>query len=228
MYSNFKTMLDLTHTVCSTIPTWDGTCGFSQENILDYVDCTTETQFRVQHLSMNAGIGTHMDAPAHCIPGSAAIDTLELSSFLAPCVVIDVRADCHETYSLSTQTIEAYEQEYGIIPKGSLVACNTGWDTHWHNPQAYRNNLIFPSISQEAAQLLASREIVGIAIDTLGVDRPFDDFPAHRILLSAGIYIIENATNLDKLPPVGAYTLALPIKIAKGTEAPIRFIGFVE
>lgn len=221
------TLIDLTHTISADIPTWNGTSEFEQHTVIDYSDCTTNTKFRVQKLCMSAGIGTHMDAPAHCIPQAASIEFLKLSTLLAPCAVIDVGARSHAEYSISRDDIKQFEQKYGTIKAGTLVACNTGWDKFWTDAKAYRNNLVFPSISADAAQYLANRNIAGIAIDTLGVDRPQEDFIAHQILLSAGIYIIENATNLEKLPPTGAFTIALPIKIANGTEAPIRFIGLI-
>lgn len=220
------TIIDLTHTVSPEIPTWDGTCGFEQETILDYADCTSEVKFRVQRFSSVAGIGTHMDAPAHCIPDAKTIDRLKLTSLCAPCITLDVRNRAHAEYSVSIQDIKFFEQAYGTIPAGALVAFNTGWDRFWHDPRAYHNDHRFPSIAPEVATLLIERNIAGVAIDTLGVDRPIDGFPVHQILLSAGIYIVENATNLDKLPPVGAYTFALLIKIAQGTEAPIRFVAF--
>jgi kynurenine formamidase len=219
--------IDLTHTITPTIPTWDGSCGFKLQILLDYNDCTTEVKFHVQRFEMVAGIGTHMDAPAHCIAGANTIDKLQLTSLCVPCVVIDVRTQADAYYTVSWQDLENFENRYGIIPAGSLVAINTGWDRFWHDADAYRNNHKFPSISPEVARWLVNRKIVGIAIDTLGVDRPEDGYPVHPILLGAGIYIIENATNLDKLPPVGAFTIALPIKVANSTEAPIRFVGII-
>lgn len=227
MISYKATYIDLTHTITPTIPTWDGSCGFKLQTLLDYADCTTEVKFRVQRFEMVAGIGTHMDAPAHCIAGAATIDKLKLTSLCVPCIVIDVRTQADAHYTVNLHDIQNFENEHGTIPAGSLVAINTGWDHFWHDADAYRNNHKFPSISPEVAHALVERKIVGVAIDTLGVDRPEDGYPVHPILLSADIYIIENATNLDKLPPVGAYTMALPIKIEGATEAPLRFVGII-
>ncbi|EEZ95813.1 conserved hypothetical protein [Legionella longbeachae D-4968] len=38
-------------------------------------------------------------------------------------------------------------------------------------------------------------------------------------------YIVENICNTSRLPPSGAYSMVLPMKIAGLTEAPIRLIG---
>lgn len=101
----------------------------------------------------------------------------------------------------------------------------TGWERHWSSPGKYRNNLLFPSISADAAELLLERSIVGVGIDTLSPYREEDGFPVHKLLLGAGKYIVENAANLGSLSPHGNFIMVLPMKIADGTEAPIRLIG---
>lgn len=220
-------IVDLTHSLSPDIPTWDGGCGFMHTLQLDYEEYTTDVKFRVQQISMYAGIGTHMDSPAHCIPGGASIDQLDLQHLVAPCVVIDVSQNAHERYSVSVADIQAFEENYGAIKPVSFVIIRTGWDKFWQQPDCYRNNLIFPSISSDAALFLLNRQIVGLGIDTLSPDRPEDGYPVHAAVLSAGKYIVENIANAGELPPVGSYSLALPIKIVGGTEAPIRLIALV-
>jgi len=214
-------IIDLTHTLSSNIPTWNGSCGFEHKITVDYDDCTTDVKFRVQKLAMHAGIGTHMDAPAHCIKDGATIDKLSIQDFLSPLVVIDVSAKMHERYSVSIEDINIE------IPPRSFVMIRTGWEKFWHEPAKYHNNHIFPSISAEVAEFLLTKDIVGIGIDTLSPDRPEDGYPVHRIILGAGKYIIENAANLLEMPVEGAWVLVLPIKVAGGTEAPVRLVGFV-
>ena len=216
-------IIDLTHSLSSDIPSWNGTCGFQHETICDYDDCSTSVKFRVQKLTMHAGIGTHIDAPAHCIRGGVTIDQLLLNDMLAPAVVIDVSSKAHERYKVTVDDIKAFE-----IPARSFVIIRTGWEKFWNEPTKYHNNHIFPSISKEAAEFLLTKDIVGIGIDTLSPDRPEDGYPVHQIILGAGKYIIENAANLSMLPAVGAWIMALPMKVQGGTEAPIRLVGFIE
>jgi kynurenine formamidase len=118
-----------------------------------------------------------------------------------------------------------FEDEFGTIPKGAFVIIYTGWDQRWEQPEKYRNNKIFPSISLAAAEMLLSRDIVGLGIDTLSPDAFGSDFPVHQLILGAGKYIIENVANAKQLDPIGCYLFALPIKITDGTEAPIRLVG---
>lgn len=221
-------VIDLTHTLKPKMPSWNGGCGFSHSIKLDYTDRDGELGFRVQQIKVHAGIGTHIDAPAHCIPNGATIAELELKDLISPCVVIDVKKSCHPRYSVTAKDITAHEQKFGTIPAGSLVIINTGWGIYWSDPAKYRNNLVFPDVTAEAAELLLQRGISGLGIDTMSPDRPEDGFPVHAAILGAGKYIVENVANIDQLPPVGSIALALPLKTIDGTEAPTRLIALVE
>jgi len=220
-------LIDLTHTLTSTTPSWNGSCGFECEVKLDYANTDDEVSFRVQQIKMHAGIGTHMDAPAHCIKGGKSISELALQHFIAPCIRIDCSAKAHESYSLGVEDIIEFEQQYGIIPPGCFALVHTGWEKYWSEPERYHNNYQFPCISSNAIAKLLERKIVGVGIDTLSPDRPGDNYPVHQQVLSAGKYIVENVANEMQLPAVGGFTLALPLKIFNGTEAPMRFIGLV-
>ncbi|HLD95928.1 MAG TPA: cyclase family protein, partial [Alphaproteobacteria bacterium] len=78
---------------------------FNHNVYIDYADCQGEDKFRVMKVGMHAGIGTHMDAPSHCIPGGRFIHDFDVNDLIMPCVVIDVSGKCHERYSLSVQDI---------------------------------------------------------------------------------------------------------------------------
>ncbi len=219
-------IVDLTHNLSKDVPTWDGSCGFEHHLHHDY-DQNNIYKFRTNKIKMNEGIGTHIDAPAHCIPGSITIDQLSLQNLIAPCIVIDVSNRVHERYNVSVLDIQEFEKTHGTIQPGSFIIVRTGWEKFWHTPDQYRNNLIYPSIAGEAANFLLERQIVGLGIDTLSPDRPEDGYPVHAAILGVGKYIIENIANSETLPPVGSYTLALPIKIKGGTESPIRLIALI-
>lgn len=224
MLENLK-IIDLTHTLSPQTPSWDGSCGFEHETSIDYEDFSTEAKFRVQTIKMHAGIGTHMDAPSHCFKNAKNIADLALETLITSCIVIDVSSKSHERYLATPEDIKTFEKTHRQIPKGAFVIFYTGWDKHWSTPEQYRNNHIFPSVSKEAAQLLLERDVAGLGIDTLSPDRPDSGFPVHQEILGAGKYIVENIANASKLPPIGSYSFALPIKVAGGTEAPIRLIA---
>lgn len=222
----FKT-IDLTHPLDMSIPSWNKGCGFERKVKLDYNDCQSEVKFRVQQLKMHAGIGTHMDAPSHCVAGGLSIDLIALDKLISPLLVIDTHEKVAENYKVSIKDIYSFEDRYGKIAQNCFVAFHTGWSKYWHEADKYHNDFLFPSISQEVAELLLKRNVVGLGIDTLSPDLPSSGFPVHDIILGAGRYIVENIANLEKMPKVGAYVMALPIKGVGLTEAPIRMIGLI-
>lgn len=216
-------LIDLTHTLTPDIPSWHGHCGFQHQIKSDYGNGSIK--FRTQELQLDAGIGTHMDAPLHCIPRAKCIADLTLSDLAAPCVVIDVSAKAHESYLVTAQDIYEFESKNGHIPPKAFVIIYTGWDQFWSNSNKYRNNLMFPSVSSDAVLALLQKDIVGLGIDTLSPDRGDSGFPVHQLLLENGKYIVENIANAGSLPAMGAYSLALPLKIKDCTESPIRLIA---
>ena len=219
--------VDLTYALNKNIPHWHDGCGFNNKITLDYSECDSDVKFRVQYLDMFAGIGTHMDAPSHCKINGTSIADIPLTDLIRPCIVINVENKAHESYQCSVEDIELFEQQYGQIDQGIFVIIHTGWGKYWNITNKYRNNLLFPSVSIDAAKLLLSRNIVGIGIDTLSPDIDDSGFPVHKIMLENDKYSIENIANSDQLPAIGAYIIALPIKISDGTEAPIRLVGLV-
>ncbi len=219
-------VIDLTHSLNPDIPTWNGGCGFTQQRVLDH-DTNKAYSFRTHHITMEEGIGTHIDAPLHTTPGAKDIASLELKELIAPAIVIDVSAKATEYYRVGIDDIHAFEKIHGAIAPGTFVIIHTGWSRFWSTPAQYRNNLQFPSLDHAAAELLVhKRNIIGLGIDTLSPDCPIhNEYPVHNTVLGANKYIVENIVNAELLPPIGSYTFALPIKIQGGTEAPVRLVG---
>lgn len=220
-------VIDLTHTLNTHVPSWSGECGFELPMKADYDPNDEQLSFRAQQIHMNAGIGTHMDAPAHCIPGGMTMESLSLNDLIAPCVVISVAERANADYCVSVEDIQQFEAMHGMIPPRAFVIIHTGWEYYWNEPDRFRNNYAFPSISAQAAQFLLMRDIAGLGIDTLSPDTPSSGYPVHALVLGAGKYIVENVANAAMLPPTGSFSLALPIKIAGGVEAPMRLIALL-
>jgi kynurenine formamidase len=225
--NNATKIIDLSHSLSASIPTWDASCGFISKIRHDYDVDDSKLSFRIQEISMHAGIGTHIDAPAHCFRGGKTIDSIALSDLFAPCAVIDVSPFCDEHLRVGTNHLKAWEDIHGAIPEKCIVIIHTGWDRFFGDTTKYRNNLVFPCIDKEAALYLSEKNILGLGMDTLSPDLPDSGYPVHEILLGTGIYIIENVANAGALSPLGATVLVLPLKIQNGTEAPVRLVGFM-
>lgn len=219
--------LDLTHRIDSSIPTWNGSCGFSSQIKMDY-----EQGCRVMKYSLHAGLGTHIDAPCHFFKEAKGASEIELENLIVPAVVLDVSQKVDEAFLLSVKDLEEFEEKWGKIPENSLFFLYTGWDRFWKDTERYRNcdskgKMRYPGYSKEAALFLLKRNVVGIAIDTLSPDGTNVGFPVHEILLGSSKYILENVANLSKMPAKGAFAFIFPMKVFEGAEAPVRAVGFI-
>lgn len=221
---------DLTHELNETIPVWPGSVRFSRELKVDY----DKYGFRVYSYHSAQGIGTHIDAPSHVVAGGRSINNFVLEDWISPACVIDVCRQVAQKpdYQLSVADLADWEDQYGKLPARALVLCCTGWDQYWKNEQQYRNAdlsgvMHFPGFSKAAVNELLKSDITGIGIDTFSLDPGNSvDYAVHHLLLGAGKYQIENLTNLASLPAVGAWVLALPIKVSDGPEAPARVVAW--
>ncbi len=223
-----NTIIDLTHTIHAKIPTWDRSCGYQVTTMLDYDDCHGEFKFRSQSLTMQAGIGTHIDAPAHCVSGARDVSDLTVDELIRPCVVIDVSQKAHERYNISEDDIHAFEEQYGTIQAGTFVLFYTGWSRFWDEPARYHNNLVYPSVDAQVARMLIERDVAGIGIDTLSPDRGAEGlYPVHALLLSADKYIVENVAHAYHMPPTGSSIVIMPLKLKGATESPVRLLGII-
>jgi len=230
IFDNFL-LVDLTHVLNFYVPTWDGDCGFKEHIDMDY-----ECGARVMRYELHAGIGTHMDAPAHFFEGGKNIADIPSEAFFVKACVIDLSDKVRENayFMISPDNIKDWEQVNGQIERGSLFLAHTGWSKHWSNAQKYRNsdehgNVCVPGFDECCADILLQREVVGVGIDTLSPDGAGANgaFPFHKKILGAGKYLVENVAHLDKMPACGAHVIVLPMKVKDGTEAPVRMFGLV-
>lgn len=182
--------------------------------------------------------GTHLDSPIHFAEGKQTIDQLTVQQLIGPAIVIDVAAACAKNpdYLASPADIAAWEKAHGPIAAGAIVLFRTGWSTRWPDKKRYMGTdkpgdvagLHFPGIAPAAAKSLLDRHIRAVGIDTASIDYgQSKDFLVHRTLYGAGIYGLENVADLEKLPATGATLIALPMKIAGGTGAPVRIIAIL-
>ena len=131
----------------------------------------------------------------------------------------------------------AFERTNGRIAAGTIVLLRTGWSTRWPDKKTYLGDdtpndatkLHFPSYGVEAARLLIQeRRVAAIGVDVASIDYgPSQDFMVHRIAAAADVPGIENLTNLNLLPPTGAFMFALPMKIEGGSGGPVRVVALV-
>ncbi len=177
--------------------------------------------------------GTHVDAPIHFAEHGATVDQIPLDELIAPAVVIDITAQTatDPDYRLTADDVRGWESANGAIASGTIVLLRTGWGSRYPDRDAYLggDELHFPSFGEDAARLLVNeRRVAAIGVDTASIDAgQSKDFIVHQIVSAAGVPGFENIANLDRVPPRGAWIVALPMKIAGGSGAPLRIVALV-
>ena len=167
----------------------------------------------VSQLCCSTHAGTHIDPPAHFIPGGMSIDQIPLDRLVGPCRVLD-------TGDIPVITAEWLGgQELDGVTRLLFKTRNS---TFWPHEQFFRPDFVY--LDPAAAQLLVGRGLGLVGIDYLSVEKfDFDQPETHLALLSNGVIIVEG---LDLAAvPAGDYELiCLPLKIRDGDGAPARVI----
>lgn len=228
-------VIDLTHPLDEHSPYWPAgreRCPFTSVVTVNF---DSRACF-ARDLTLPEHSGTHLDAPAHALPGGTPVDQLPVTHFLSAACVVDVRRAMRSSadYLVSIADIERHAKRHGPFPRRSCVLFCTGWAARWPSQEHYINEDAkgikhFPGLSAAAARYLLDRvSPTGIGIDTPSVEGgTATDMTVHRALLEAGSYILENVANLKQLPPRNAAVVALPLRLTGGSGSPSRVLALV-
>ncbi len=162
-------------------------------------------------LTLSAHTGTHLDAPAHYLPGGRPVDQLNLWVLVGPAELITVTSHAGVIGRSHLDAVLANR------PRRLLIRANAPTELAEFPRE-------FVSLSPEAAEAIVESGVQLVGIDAPSVDS-FDsrELPVHRILGRRGVIIVENLRFGDI--PDGQYLLvALPLKIEGGDGSPIRAV----
>jgi len=225
-------VLDLSYAISDKLVPWPGDAKFFEAK----VNATIEKNgYFTRSFWMLEHYGTHLDAPAHFPLGKTTVDQIPVKQLFGPAVVIDARTESAKDadYQLGAASVEDWEKRHGRIPEGAIVLLRTGWASRWPNVQKYRNQdatgkMHFPGFSTEAAKMLMERKVSGLGCDTLSIDYgASSDFAVHHLSLGAGLYHLENLSDLSELPETGAFLIVAPIKLEGGSGGAVRVFALL-
>ncbi len=204
------TWIDISAPLHNGMVAWPGDAPFERTSTLEIAK---GGECNLSQISSTAHIGTHMDAPRHYLEGAAGIDAMPLSASIGRARVIEIR---------DPEAIRTSELEPHHLVKGERVLFKTRNSEHCWKTDHFQKNYI--CIAPEAAHYIAERGIQTVGVDYLSVGGFESGGPeTHRILLHAGIWIIEGLI-LEHVEP-GEYELVcLPLNIVGGDGAPARAV----
>ena len=203
---------DISLTLSPNLPVWPGDPAFQVEKV---AEIGKDSDADVSALWMSAHTGTHVDAPAHFIAGAATVESLDLSVLVGSALVVSIPG---EVSRIDAETIE------DLLPAAPTprVLFKTRNSRLWEQQVAsFKQD--FVAIDVSGAKALLERGVRLVGVDYLSVAPFREGKPTHRILLGAGVVLLEGL-DLSAVAP-GQYDLyCLPLKIAKAEGAPARAI----
>jgi kynurenine formamidase len=227
---SYHRVIHLSHRIDTDIPKWPGDPPVEFTSVAEIQD----DGYYLRRFSLGEHSATHINAPNSFYVNGVSVDKYLASSLILPAVVINIckQAAVDSDYVLTVSDIQTWETQFGQIPAGNLVILYTGWQEKWSNQKAFFNQDIqgkmhFPGFSQEATEfLITHRQIAGVGIDTHGVDSGQDsNFTINRLLLKRSLIVIENLTNLDKLPPQGTTLIIGILRLKGGSGSPAAIMA---
>jgi arylformamidase len=196
------------------LPSWPGDERFRRQVVSDP---STGDDATVSQLSLSAHTGTHVDAPCHFLPGAAGVEALTPDVLVGPAEVAGLE---HLRSPITAGDLDASRLPNGL-QRLLVKTANSGWSTR---DTVFREDFI--AFDSSAAQWCVDRGVRLLGIDYLSIE-PFGsgriDHPVHKILLGAGIAILEGL-DFEGIA-TGSYVLAaLPLLIPGGDGAPARVV----
>ena len=173
--------------------------------------------YNITQLSISSHLGTHLDAPFHFFHDGKTVDQIALHTCFGPAWVLDFTSKGAQD-TITREELERYNDK---ITEGARIIIHTGWYKCFPD-DSYFNEL--PSITVEACEYLAEKEIACLAMDFPSVN--YQNYQeAHKALLKNEVVIVEGLNNLGLLKEDRVVFIALPLRIRGRDGSPCRAIA---
>ena len=186
--------------------------------------------WQVSSVSQGLHTGAHIDSPLHVFKDGVTTAEISLDQVIGEAVCIDL------SFVGANHKITIDDLKRGgadKVKRSDIVLLRTDWTDKMYGkwPDYFTQSPFFPP---ESAEWLVAKDPKSIGFDFFEEycarlpDFTSEDFPMHRVILGAGIVIMEGITNLGALPRQRVPFYAPFYKI-EGTEgAPARFFAKID
>ena len=204
-------IIDVTLTLRPDLAAWPDSAEF---RLTPTMRISAGEGYNVSKLEFDLHMGTHVDAPWHCMEHGRTVENLPVDVLIGPACVAHLP---------DPQIITASDLESLAMPPDTRrLLLRTRNSELWRKgiPE-FREDYV--ALAVDAAQWVVDRGIALIGVDYLSVE-PFDHGPlAHRMLLAAEVVILEGL-DLSAVEPGLYELLCLPMKIGGADGAPARAV----
>lgn len=210
--------IDLTWPLSATVPCL---ASFPPPRI-ERIASIPQKPLNITELQMIVHTGTHLDSPRHFYNDGPAFQDIPLDRLMGAGVVWRMTLPPYGVIGPAD-----LERMRPRLEPGDIVAIDTGAAAKVGRPD-YDHH---PSLSAEAADWLVQQQIKLLAVDMPTPDVAMDrrpegfDWPVHRALLSRGVLIAEQVTNLGAFAGRRAEFMFCPLNIVDCDGAPARVLA---
>ena len=207
-YSGMNQWIDLTRLMEDDMPVYpgDNPVFLSQNCFL------TDDKYNNSLITTGMHSGTHIDGPRHLLENGLFLYEIPPERFSGKAVLLDV--------SGRGRAIGIKKTDMPDIQTIDIIVFRTGWGGRWGKGDYFTD---YPVFHESWVEIICGSNIKMILFDSPSPDRY--PFPVHTGILSNGILIGENLTNLDSLPERSSFELyAFPLKV-KADSAPARILA---
>ncbi|HJU13465.1 MAG TPA: cyclase family protein [Candidatus Nitrosotalea sp.] len=210
-------VVDLTLEISEKLPSFPGS---PKPQFITWADKKSDG-YNLEMLFLSSHTGTHIDAPYHFIQKGMGVDKIPPRRMITEAYLCDVRKGADEP--ITRKDIEKFEQKHGTPREGSAVIFKTGWSRNTSRKDYFTRN---PGLTASAARYLSKMKPNLVGIDSPSIDLGSDPkFPAHHLLLSKDILIVENLCNVGKIQTSPFRLIVMPLKLKGATGSPVRAIA---
>jgi arylformamidase len=209
--------LDLTLTISEAIPNFPGSPS------PQFIPWSTikDSGYNLELLFLSTHTGTHLDAPFHFAKKGEKIHQIPITRLTGEALLIKIKK--LRDQAITKNDLLEFEQKHGEIKTFSSIIFFTDWQKNLNKNFYFTNN---PGLSKSATDYLISKKINLVGIDSPSIDLGTDtNFTAHKILAKNNILIVENLSNLEKIPTLKFDFIILPLKLKDATGSPVRAIA---
>ncbi len=201
--------IDLSQTIENGMPVYPGDSSMKLVQTRIY----SLDKYNNHRLETEMHVGTHVDGPMHMLDTNTYLCDFDLENFCGKGCIIR---------SPNESLIKLKNSHFDIVNGKEIVLLHTGMNKYYGLEEYYTKH---PIVDMTFCEMLVRNRIKVLGIDMPSPDRfPFD---VHKYLLSHGVLILENLTNLEKINDKDSFeVMAFPMKI-KSDSCMVRAVARV-
>ncbi len=160
--------------------------------------------------------GTHFDTPHHVLAHGHTLDKVDLNRLVGIAKIFDV-SQVRDAAAIDKKALV----ECGVhLNKGDAALIYSGAEKLMGKPAYFTD---YSPLTADAAAWLVENQVGVVGVDMPSADH---DFSAHRVLLDAGVCIVESLVNVKSLLAGGPYLfVALPLAFLGVEASPVRAVA---